>query len=40
MPFTSVFPVAILKVKLNGQTVLMAVDTGASDLLPDGARSG
>src|SRR5580765_1697679 len=37
VPFTSVFPVAILKVKLNGQTVLMAVDTGASDLLLDEA---
>jgi hypothetical protein len=37
VPFTSVFPVAIIRAKLNGQNVLMAVDTGASDLLLDEA---
>lgn len=33
--WTRAYPVPIVRVKLNGQSVLMAIDTGASDLLID-----
>jgi len=33
--FTRVLPVPLVRVKLNGQSVLFAIDTGASDLLID-----
>ena len=35
IPFARGYPVVLVKVKLNGQPVLMAVDTGSSDLLID-----
>jgi hypothetical protein len=35
VPFARGYPVVLVKVKLNGQLVLMAVDTGTSDLLID-----
>jgi predicted aspartyl protease len=35
MMFTRSLPCPMLRVKLNGQSVLMAIDTGASDLLID-----
>jgi len=40
LAFTRMWPVPIVRVSLNGQSVLMAVDTGAEDLLIDegGAR--
>lgn len=35
LAFTRTWPVPIVRVSLNGQSVLMAVDTGAADLLID-----
>ncbi len=35
VPFARGYPVVLVQVKLNGQLVLMAVDTGVSDLLID-----
>ena len=35
VPFARGYPVVLVRVKLNGQLVIMAVDTGASDLLLD-----
>ncbi len=35
VPFARSYPVVLVGVKLNGQRVLMAVDTGASDLILD-----
>jgi len=35
LPFAKFYPVALVRVKLNGELVLMAVDTGASDLIVD-----
>ncbi len=35
IPFASGYPVVLIKVKINGQRVLMAVDTGASDVMLD-----
>jgi hypothetical protein len=35
VPFERGYPVVLVKVKLNGQLVVMAVDTGSSDLLID-----
>src|SRR2546426_550982 len=32
-PWTRAYPVPLVRVKLNGQSVLMALDTGSSDLL-------
>ena len=35
LPWTRAYPVPLVRVKLNGQSVLMALDTGSSDLLID-----
>lgn len=35
IPFQSHYPVPLVRVKLNGELVLMAIDTGAADLLID-----
>ena len=35
LPFALAYPIALVRVKLNGQLVLMAVDLGTSDLLID-----
>jgi hypothetical protein len=35
VPWTRAYPIPLVRVKLNGQSVLMAIDTGASDLLID-----
>jgi hypothetical protein len=35
LPWASTYPVPLVKVKLNGQGVVMALDTGASDLILD-----
>jgi hypothetical protein len=35
VPFTRVWPVPLVRVRLNGQSVLMVIDTGAGDVLID-----
>ena len=35
IPFARAYPIPLVRVKLNGQSVLMALDTGAGDLLVD-----
>ena len=35
VPFTRMYPVPLVRVRINGQSMLMAVDTGAGDLLLD-----
>ena len=35
VPFTRLWPVPLVRVRLNGQSVLMVLDTGAGDLLLD-----
>ena len=37
VPWVSAFPVPLVRARLNGQTVLMAIDTGAGDVLLDPA---
>ena len=35
VPWSRAWPVPLVRVKLNGQSVVMAIDTGAGDLLID-----